>query len=111
MHRAHIDAKRRTVLREDVLPLTSESEALLAERLAHISSPSNQMLRRELEQRVRMAIQRLPASDRDVIILKHLEEISFEEAATVLEITVTAVYSRYYRAIERLHRFLHEGDA
>jgi RNA polymerase sigma-70 factor (ECF subfamily) len=110
MRRAHIDAKRRTVLREDALPLTGESEALLAERLADISSPSNQMLRQEVEQRVRLAIHQLPEGDRDVIILKHLEELSFEETAAVLEITTTAVYSRYYRAIERLHRFLHESD-
>jgi RNA polymerase sigma-70 factor (ECF subfamily) len=108
MRRAHIDAKRRTVLREDALPLTNESEALLAERLADASSPSNQILRQEIADRVRSAIAQLTPSDREVVILKHLEELSFEEAAAVLGITTAALYSRYYRAIQRLHRLLNE---
>jgi RNA polymerase sigma-70 factor (ECF subfamily) len=112
MHRRHIAAKRRTVLREDVLPLSEDSEMLLAERLAatEASSPSHQLLRREIRDRVRQAIAQLPAGDREIITLKHLEDLSFQEAAAVLEVTAAAVYSRYYRAIQRLHRLLHESE-
>jgi RNA polymerase sigma-70 factor (ECF subfamily) len=60
-------------------------------------------------QRVRRAIAELPDNDREVIVLKHLEELSFQEAAAVLEIGTAAVYSRYYRAIQRLHRLLNEN--
>jgi RNA polymerase sigma-70 factor (ECF subfamily) len=103
MHRHHIEAKRRSVLREDLMPLSQESELLLAERLAENSTPSKQLLRHEIEQRVRQAIAQLPDADREVIVLKHLEELSFEEAAIVLGISTAAVYSRYYRAVEKLH--------
>jgi len=106
MHRRHIEAQRRTVLREDPWPLSDESEALLAERLVTASSPSNQFVRHEVEQRVRAAIAQLPDTERELIVLKHLEELSFEEAAVVLEMTPVVVYSRYYRAVQRLHRLL-----
>jgi RNA polymerase sigma-70 factor (ECF subfamily) len=108
MRRHHLYAKRRSVMREDALPLSGKSEILLAERLAAASSPSEQLVRREMNQRVRRAIVELPENDREVIILKHLEELSFQEAAAVLEIGAAAVYSRYYRAIQRLHRLLNE---
>jgi RNA polymerase sigma-70 factor (ECF subfamily) len=109
MRRHHLLAKRRSVMREDVLPLSGKSEILLAERLAAASSPSEQLVRREMCQRVRRAIAELPDNDREVIVLKHLEELSFQEAAAVLEIGAAAVYSRYYRAIQRLHRLLNEN--
>jgi RNA polymerase sigma-70 factor (ECF subfamily) len=109
MHRHHIEAKRRSVLREDLLPLSHESELILAERLAETSSPSNRLLRHEIGERVRRAIAQLPPADREVIVLKHLEELSFEEAAAVLEISAAAMYSRYYRAVEKLHRHLNEA--
>jgi RNA polymerase sigma-70 factor (ECF subfamily) len=109
MRRRHIDAKRRTVLREDALPLSEGSEMLLAERLAAASTPSEQLLRREIRERLHEALAQLPAADREVIVLKHLEELSFQEAAAVLEISTAAIYSRYYRAIQRLHRLLNEG--
>jgi RNA polymerase sigma-70 factor, ECF subfamily len=109
MRRHHLTAKRRSVMREDVLPLSGESEILLAERLAAASSPSAQLVRREMCQRVRRAIAELPDNDREVIVLKHLEELSFQEASAVLEIGTAAVYSRYYRAIQRLHRLLNEN--
>jgi RNA polymerase sigma-70 factor (ECF subfamily) len=108
MHRRHIDAKRRTVLREDAPPLSESSEMLLAERLAGASTPSEQLLRREIRERLHEALANLPVGDREVIVLKHLEELSFQEAAAVLEISTAAIYSRYYRAIQRLHRLLNK---
>jgi RNA polymerase sigma-70 factor (ECF subfamily) len=108
MHRRHIEAKRRTVLREDLLPLSHESELLLAERLADSTTPSRHLLRHEIGKRVHQAIAELPPVDRELIVLKHLEELSFEEAAIVLGISTSAIYSRYYRAIEKLHNLLNE---
>lgn len=108
MHRHHIEARRRTVMREDFLPLSDNSEMLLAERLATASTPSDRLLKQEIGQRVRNAVAKLPDSDREVIVLKHLEELSFFDAAAVLEISASAIYSRYYRAIKRLHCLLNE---
>jgi RNA polymerase sigma-70 factor (ECF subfamily) len=109
LHRQHIDAGRHSVLREDSLGLSDDSERLLADRLAATSTPSDQAVRSEIRHRVRQAIGQLPEVDREVIVLKHLEELSFLEAAAVLEISMSAVYSRYYRAIQKLHRLLNES--
>lgn len=109
MHRRHIGAKRRSVLREEALPLSAGSELLLAQRLAAANPPSAQLLRHEIQQRVQHAIAQLPDASREVIVLKHLEELSFQDAAAVLGITPAAIYSRYYRAIQSLHRLLNEG--
>ncbi len=111
LQRQHIGAKRRTVLKEDGPPLSEDSEMLLAERLAQSGTPSEQAVRREVSQRVRAAIAALPTADREVIVLKHLEELSFQEAAAVLEVSAAAIYSRYYRAIQRLHGLLNESTS
>ncbi len=108
LNRRHIAAERRSVEREeDRLHLPDDSQLLLAERLASTSgSPSDQLIRSEVHDRVREAIDQLPTDDHEIIVLKHLEELSFHEAAAVLGISRSAVYSRHRRAIERLHRLL-----
>jgi RNA polymerase sigma-70 factor (ECF subfamily) len=111
MKRRHIAADRRSVRREvGQLDLSGDSEMILAERLlATTSTPSDQLIRREMRARVQDVIGKLPPLDHEVIVLRHLEELSFPETAAVLGISENAVYSRYRRAIERLHRLLNEN--
>jgi RNA polymerase sigma-70 factor (ECF subfamily) len=66
------------------------------------SSPSRRVQRAELHQRVEAALGRLGPRDREVIILRHLEQLSTAEAAEVLGITEAAVKKRHLRALERL---------
>jgi RNA polymerase sigma-70 factor (ECF subfamily) len=107
LNRRHILAERRSVQREARPLLSEDSELLLSNRLASAStSPSEQLIRREIRQRVRRAIGRLSADDHEIIVLKHLEELSFDEVAAVLGVSRSAVYSRHRRALERLHRLL-----
>ena len=109
MYRHHVQAQRRSVLREDPLPLSEESEMQLAEQLAAGSVAPDRLVRSEVRQRVRRAIGQLRSIDREVIALKHLEELSFNDIAAVLEISLAAVHSRYYRAIKKLHHMLQES--
>lgn len=110
MNRRHIAAGRRSVRREaDRLDLSGDSEMILINRLAATTrTPNDQLIQREITARVRQAIEELKPLDREVIVLRHLEELSFPETAAVLQLSESAVYSRYRRAIERLHRALHE---
>lgn len=110
MNRRHIAAERRSVCREaDRLDLSGDSEMILINRLAAAArTPNDQLIQREISTRVRQAIEGLKPLDREVIVLRHLEELSFPETAAVLQLSETTVYSRYRRAIERLHRVLHE---
>jgi RNA polymerase sigma-70 factor, ECF subfamily len=112
MKRRHIAAGRRSVRREaGQLDLSGDSELILVKRLvAATGTPSDQLIRREMRARIQAAIGQLPPRDHEVIVLRHLEELSFPETAAVLGLSESAVYSRYRRALERLHRLLHEHD-
>jgi RNA polymerase sigma-70 factor (ECF subfamily) len=112
LHTRHLGAQKRAVTREGRrdLPLPDESAVQLVERLVGSeTSPSQAVTREEMRQRVRAALQRLPAHYREVVILRHLEQLSFVEIAGVLGMHEAAVRSRYRRAVERLHALL-SGD-
>jgi RNA polymerase sigma-70 factor (ECF subfamily) len=109
LHRRHLQAGKRSVRREEmgVLDLPDESAVELAGRLVHRgSSPSRQLLREEQRARVRVALERLPARDREVLVLRHLEELSTADTAAVLRISVSAVKARHLRALQRLRGLL-----
>ncbi len=112
LHRRHINAQRRSIRREFVGPeLSSHSKVALVDRLAATSArPSEYIVRKELRLRVSGALDALPPRDREVIALKHLEEMSFREAAAVIGISEQGVYSRYRRAVEKLHRLLEQDQ-
>jgi RNA polymerase sigma-70 factor (ECF subfamily) len=111
LHRRHVQAGKRSVAREEagVLDLPEDSAVELAARLvAAEASPSSHLLREELRERVRQGLSRLAPPDRQVLVLRHLEQLSTREVAEVLGVTEAAVKSRHIRALERLHRLLGE---
>jgi RNA polymerase sigma-70 factor, ECF subfamily len=111
LHRHHLGARCRSVAREavDEPGLPDESCLLLVERLvANGTSPSRRLIRQELRDRVREALDRLPTSDREVLVLRHLEGLSTAEAAAVLGLGEGAVKSRLMRALVRLREALDE---
>src|SRR5688572_24106312 len=79
-HRRHVKAERRTVDQEVALP--EGSSVLLAQQLlATGSSPSRQMGRQELALRVRQAVGRLAAADREILMMRSFEGLSFDEVS------------------------------
>jgi RNA polymerase sigma-70 factor (ECF subfamily) len=109
LRRRHLRARKRSVAREEpgVLSLPEESAAELASRLIDLgSSPSRRLLREELRQRVRAALGRLPAGDREVLVLRHLEQMPVKEVAAVLGVGEGAVRMRLVRALARLRDLL-----
>jgi RNA polymerase sigma-70 factor (ECF subfamily) len=110
MQRRHVTAERRSVRREaSPLDLSGDSAMILVHRLAATTStPSDQLIRGEINARIQSAIDQLAPRDREIIVLRHLEELAFPEIAAVCGVTEAAVYSQYRRALERLHRLLHQ---
>lgn len=109
LYRRHIRTHRRSVTREEMaLPrLPDESALELIERLyARNSSPSAGAERAEARQRVQQALQQLPECDRELLVLRHLEQLSTAEIASVLGIGEGAVYTRHLRALRRLGELL-----
>jgi RNA polymerase sigma-70 factor (ECF subfamily) len=112
LHRRHVVSRKRTVAREEPggLRLADGSELELARRLASsVSAPSARLRREDRLRRLRAALAALSERDREVLVLRHLEQMPPREIAAVLGITEGAVYTRHLRALERLRRQL--GDA
>lgn len=111
LHRFHVHARKRSVSREELMRswLPDDSVNALARQFAaDTTSPSNYLLRKELLARVREALERLGTNDREVLVLRCLEQLSTRETAGVLNLTEGAVKSRLMRAIIRLRTLLDE---
>jgi RNA polymerase sigma-70 factor (ECF subfamily) len=110
LHRRHLQAGRRSVAREQQgLPLPDGSALQLAECLAAGgSSPSARLRQDELRDRLYTALARLGERDREVLVLRYLEELSTAELAAVLGLTEAGVKTRQLRALQRLRDLL--GD-
>lgn len=109
LHRQHIGADRRSVLREEPAGpgLSQESIMELANQLAaNGTSPSGQVIRKEMRERVRAALARLAPQDREILVMRHLEQLDVGEIAAILQISDKAVMMRRLRAFERLRRLL-----
>jgi RNA polymerase sigma-70 factor (ECF subfamily) len=105
----HLVAQKRSVTREDPfgLDLADESVAELADCfVAEGTSPSHRIVRKEQRDRVQQGLARLKPQDREVLVLRYLEQLSVSEATAVLGITEAAFSRRHLRAIERLRRIL-----
>jgi RNA polymerase sigma-70 factor (ECF subfamily) len=105
MRRRHLKAACRAVGQEE--PLPEESSALLAQRLlTGGSTPSQQLGRQELALRVRQAVAQLADVDREILLMRTFEGLSFEEVAYLLGIDLAAARKRHGRALLRLHKVL-----
>ena len=108
-HRRHIHARRRSIVREEdpEMHLSGESVGNLARCLiASGTSPSRRLVRDEERQRVRAALDQLEPHDREVLVMRHLEQMETDEIAAVLGISAGAVRNRQYRALLRLRAAL-----
>jgi RNA polymerase sigma-70 factor (ECF subfamily) len=106
--RQHLGTARRAIGRE--VPLPERSSLVLAGRLlAGDPSPSQQLDHQETVRRLRQAVAQLPESDREMVMLRHFEELSNQEVACLLGIDPGTASKRHGRAMLRLHRLLFEG--
>jgi RNA polymerase sigma-70 factor, ECF subfamily len=111
-YRRHVRAGRRSVTREEVEhSLPGQSALELADRLlARVDSPSAALQQHELRARVRAALGRLPGPDREVLVLRYLEQLSAREVGEVLGVNEAAAKKRALRALQRLRDVLRAED-
>jgi RNA polymerase sigma-70 factor (ECF subfamily) len=110
LHRRHLGAEMRTAGREvslyrGALP-TASSASLAQQLLAGLTSPTQAAIREEMRLRLQEALNSMDALDREVLVLRHFEELSNGEAAEVLGIEPPAASKRYIRALRRLKAIL-----
>ena len=110
VHRQHLgtrmrDAAQEVSLYRDPMPQAS-SAALAAMLLGRLTSPSNAAIRAEQILQVQEAVNSLEPLDREVVALRHFEQLSRAETAVVLGITEEAGAKRYIRALKKLKAIL-----
>ena len=106
LHRQHLgtrmrDAGREISLYRGALPEAS-SAALASMLLGRLTSPTQAAQRAERLLRVQEALNSLEPIDREVLALRHFEQLGRAEVAAVLGIGQEAGAKRYFRALKRL---------
>jgi RNA polymerase sigma-70 factor (ECF subfamily) len=108
VRRHHVETARRTVGRE--VPLPDQSSLLLARQLLQPgSSPSQQLARDEMIQRVRLALGQLNDTDREILLMRNFEDLSYQEVGVLLDLDPAAARKRYGRALLRLRKLLFDS--
>jgi RNA polymerase sigma-70 factor (ECF subfamily) len=106
VHRDHLGAQVRNAAREVSLyrgPMPAASSAALAAHLlGKETSPTQAAVRAERLLRLQAALNALDPLDREILSLRHFEELTHAEAARVLGIGEAAAAKRYIRALKRL---------
>lgn len=107
VHRTHLSTESRSVGRESAAVAWGGTSLCLSQRFAaHLTSPSQAASRKELIAEVHEALRGMPETDREVLALRHFEELTNQEVAAELQIEPKAASIRYVRALERLRHVL-----
>jgi RNA polymerase sigma-70 factor, ECF subfamily len=110
VHRRHLgtqarDADREVTLHRGGLPM-ADSVSLAAQLLGTLTTPSQAAIKAETRLYVQQALNSMDPIDREVLALKHFEQLSTSEIAQVLGLSKAGAGSRYLRAIKRLREIL-----
>ncbi|MFO0810022.1 MAG: sigma-70 family RNA polymerase sigma factor [Gemmataceae bacterium] len=112
VHRRHLgaqlrDADREVTLHRGGLP-EADSVSLAAQLLGSFTTPSQAAVKAERRLAVQEALNAMDPIDREVLALKHFEQLSTSEIAEVLGLSKAGAGSRYLRAIKRLRDLLEQ---
>jgi RNA polymerase sigma-70 factor, ECF subfamily len=110
VHRRHLgsqirDADREVTLHRGCTPMV-DSASLAAQLLGTLSTPSQAAMKAETRLLVQEALNGMSPTEREVVALKHFEQLSFSEIAQVLGLSKAGAGSRYLRAVKRLRAIL-----
>lgn len=109
LHREHL-ARKRDAGREVSMNAGSDrgtdSMCIAAAIAGAISSPSHAARRHESQQLLEAAFEQMDPTDREVLALRHFEELSNAETAAALGIEPPAASKRYVRALARLKQII-----
>jgi RNA polymerase sigma-70 factor (ECF subfamily) len=106
MHRQHLGAQMRDAGQEvslyrGALP-EATSASLAAHLLGRLTSPTQAAMRAEMQIRLQEALNSMDSIDREILTLRHFEELNNSEVADVLGLQKAAASNRYIRALKRL---------
>lgn len=110
LHREHLGVKARDAGREvslcrGALP-EATSAALAAQLVGRVGTPSSAAQRAERKRIVQEALNEMAPLDREVLALRHFEQLSNAETAAALGLDKSAASKRYVRALKRMRTVL-----
>ncbi len=108
-HRHERLAQRRSIDREQSLPVARADESSFdwaAQFFDQELTPASAAMKQEMERKVQQAIQQLENDDRDIILMRYVEQLSNQEVAASLGLTEAAASMRCLRAVRRLQALL-----
>ncbi len=115
MHRRHRGAQRRSLDRERSLeaPEFADRSGLdLMQQLAdHELTPAAASIRKELETRFFTALEQLDDEDREIVLMRHFEQLGNSEVAEALGLSSAAAGMRHLRALRKLRGILSESPS
>ena len=110
VHRYHLDAAKRDASQEIALYRghlpQATSFALASKLIASVSSIGGKVIRIEQQAKLQEALNSLDEDDREVLAMRHFEQLTNSEVAVILEISESAATKRYSRALLRLKKQL-----
>ncbi len=109
LHRQHFgptrNAERDVSLYSGAIP-QADSMPLAQQLLGRLTTPSEGAIRIEMQLKVQDALNAMDPIDREVLALRHFEELTNKETAAVLGLQQAAASNRYVRALGRLKEIL-----
>ncbi len=110
--RHYLRTQGRDLRREQALEINLDQSSRLLDRglFAAGGTPSQQVVRREQGVLLAEALARLPDDYREVIVLRHLEELTFPEVADRLGRTVDSVQKVWVRALAKLRQMMGSAE-
>ncbi len=112
VHRLHLGAQARDAGHEVALPghagPAATSDSLAAQLTGRLSSPSAAAQKAEVREKLRAVLDELDPIDREVLTLRHFEQLSNVETAAVLGLVPSTASTRYLRALARLKTLLNQ---
>jgi len=110
VHRRHLGTKMRDASLEAPKRHQGVNESTVASitgfLTGHLTSPSQAAIREEQSQQLTDALEGLAELDREILALRHFEELTNAESAEILGIEAKTASVRYFRAIRRLRGVL-----
>lgn len=106
LHRHHLGVQARDAAREVGIYQYAHGQmtsvVLAAQLLGKMTSPSRAAIREENRVRLEQSLSELDDIDREILALRHFEQLSNSETARLLELSESASSNRYFRAVRRL---------
>lgn len=108
LRREHLERDKRTVMKEVPIRQDDSSSAIAIAILDKAVSPSEAVQQHELFLKVQAKLEEMEPMDREVLALRHFEQLTNLETANVLGLTEPAASQRYARALKRLKTIISE---